>query len=393
MEMNNERVKRIIVYTGKGGVGKTTIAAATGVLISQMGYKTLVMSTDPAHSLSDTFEIQATWEPMEVVDNLFIQEVDVNREIERNWGPVKQFFEGLFMERGLDEISADELSVFPGMDEVFSLILMRDHYLEGRFDVIVVDCAPTAETLRLLSVPDIARWYTERLFKIEKGFFRKVRPLAKHFVDAPIPGEDVFACVEKLYLNLEGVRKLLTDPELSSVRLVTNPEKVVLKETLRTYTFLHLFGFSVDAVIVNKILPKIRKGFGKKWRAVQERYISEIEASFYPIPVIKAMHFDREIVGIRRLRSFGKKVFGDRNPVDIFFKEKPIEIAQEGDAYVLKLRIPFVPKEDIDAVVRGDELTVRIKNFKRTFVLPRALYERELKEASYQDGVLRFIFQ
>ena len=393
MEVNNGKLKRIIVYTGKGGVGKTTIAAATGVLISHMGYKTLVMSTDPAHNLSDTFETQATWEPMEVAENLFIQEVDVNREIERNWGPVKQFFEGLFMERGLDEISADELSVFPGMDEVFSLILMRDHYLEGRFDVIVVDCAPTAETLRLLSVPDIARWYTERLFKIEKGFFRKVRPLAKHFVDAPIPGEDVFACVEKLYLNLEGVRKLLTDPELSSVRLVTNPEKVVLKETLRTYTFLHLFGFSVDAVIVNKILPKIRKGFGKKWRAVQERYISEIEASFYPIPVIKAMHFDREIVGIRRLRSFGKKVFGDRNPVDIFFKEKPIEIAQEGDTYVLKLRIPFVPKEDIDAVVRGDELTVRIKNFKRTFVLPRALYERELKEASYQDGVLRFIFQ
>ncbi len=392
MEVNG-KLRRIIVYTGKGGVGKTTIAAATGVLISRMGYKTLVMSTDPAHSLSDTFGTQATWEPMEVVDNLFIQEVDVNREIERNWGPVKQFFEGLFMERGLDEISADELSVFPGMDEVFSLILMRDHYLEDRFDIIVVDCAPTAETLRLLSVPDIARWYTEKLFKIEKGFFRKVRPLAKHFVDAPIPGEDVFACVEKLYLNLEGVRKLLTDPELSSVRLVTNPEKVVLKETLRTYTFLHLFGFSVDAVIINKILPKIKKGFGKRWRAVQEKYISEIEASFYPIPVIKAMHFDREIVGTRRLRSFGRKIFVDRNPVDIFFKEKPIEISQEGDAYVLKLKIPFVPKEEIDAIVRGDELTVRIKNFKRTFVLPRALYERELKGAKYQDGVLRFVFQ
>ncbi len=384
---------RIVVFTGKGGVGKTTIAAATGVLLAEKGLKTLVISTDPAHSLSDTLNTAPSEEPKEVINNLYIQEVDVNKEIERNWGPVKQFFSGLLMGRGFDEITADELSVFPGMEEVFSLILLRNHYLENSYDAIIVDCAPTAETLRLLSIPDIARWYTERIFRIEKAFFRKVRPLAKYFTDAPLPSDDVFTCMEKLYLNLEGVRKLLTDSEISSVRLITNPERVVLRETLRTYTFLHLFGFSVDAVVVNRILPKLKKGFGKRWRTIQEKYIKEVEENFYPIPVLKAIHFDREIVGIRRLRRFGRLVYGDKKPEEVLFKENPIEIGQEGEFFVLKLRIPFVPKGDIDAIVRGDELTVKLRNFKRTFILPRALYEKELVEAKYEDGLLKFLFK
>ncbi len=383
---------RVILFTGKGGVGKTTVAAATGILTSERGSKTLVVSTDPAHSLSDAFGVPSFYEPLEVLPNLFIQEVDVNEEVKRNWGPVRQFFEGLMMERGLDEISAEELSIFPGMEEVFSLITLRDHYLEGKYDVIVMDCAPTAETLRLLSIPDVARWYTDKIFRVQGKVLKVASSIGKLFTDRPLPGEDVLSCIEKLYTNLEGVRAILTDHETSSVRLVMNPEGVVVKETLRTYTFLHLFGFSVDAVIINRVLPKIRKGFGKRWRALQEKYIKEAEASFYPIPVILGRHLDREVVGIRRLRRFGLLLYGDRDPGEIFFKEKPMDIGEEDGKKVLKLLIPFAPKHEIESFVRGEELTVRIKNFKRSFILPRALYERELVEAKYEDGFLKFYF-
>ncbi len=383
---------RVIVFTGKGGVGKTTIAAATGVLVSERA-KTLVMSTDPAHSLSDAFNTTPSNKPKEIAENLFIQEIDVNEEIRKNWGPIKQFFEGILMEKGLDEVTAEELSVFPGMEEVFSLIAMRDHFIEGSYDVIIMDCAPTAETLRLLSIPDVARWYTEKLLGLQGKVLKVATAIGKLFTDRPLPGEDAAACLEKLYINLEGVRKILTDSSTSSVRMVINPEKVVLRESLRMYTFLHLFGFSVDAIIVNRILPKIRKGFGKRWRKLQERYIEEAEASFYPVPIFYGIHLDREVVGIRRLKKLGNLIYGDKKPEDIFHVEKPLEIESENGKMVLKLLIPFVPKHEIKSLVRGSELTVVIKNFKRTFILPRALSERDLKEARYEDGYLKFYFE
>jgi len=318
---------RIILFTGKGGVGKTSIAAATAHRCAELGYKTMIYSTDAAHSLSDSFNKEIGKKKVSISRNLYAQEIDVNEELKKNWGPIKDFIQQFLKHRGFENVIADELAVFPGMEEVFSMLELKERYVENFFDVIIIDCAPTGETLRLLAGPDIAKWYMEKIFTIERTVFKAVRPLAQHFVDMPLPGEDVFDSMESLYKNLVGIKDVLTDREVSSIRIVLNPEKMVIRESQRAYTFLNLFGYMVDAVIVNRLLPReVKDPYYGEWKKIQKTYMKEIRSSFHPLPILSSRLWNKEIIGLALLSKMAEEIYGDDDPSQIYYKERPIEV-------------------------------------------------------------------
>ncbi|MEW6455203.1 MAG: ArsA family ATPase [Acidobacteriota bacterium] len=392
--MKKEKQKiRIILFTGKGGVGKTSVASATALRCSELGYRTLLMSTDAAHSLSDSFEMEIGKEIKGVGKNLMGVEIDVNYEIQKNWGPIKNFIHDFLKKRGLDDIIAEEMAVFPGMEEIFSLLELVQYYMKGQFDVIIIDCAPTGDTLRLLSVPDIAKWYMEKIFNIERMVLKGVRPIMKQFVDFPLPDDGVFASVEKLYRNLIGIKEVLTDPEISSVRMVVNPEKMVIKEAQRAYTFLNLFGFVTDAVIINRIITdEIQDSFYDRWKEIQKEHLKNIEENFSPIPIFKSKLWKEEVVGKDLLSQMASYIYQDKNPVEIFYKEKPIKVVELNGNHFLLIKMPFATKEVVDLWVNGDELTIKFKNFKRNLVLPRSLSFKKIEEATIKEGFLEIKF-
>jgi len=384
---------RIILFTGKGGVGKTSIAAATAYRCAELGHKTMIYSTDAAHSLTDSFNKEIGKKRVNITRNLCAQEIDVNEELKNNWGPIKDFIQQFLRYRGFENIIADELAVFPGMEEVFSLLELKKRYVEGFFDVIIIDCAPTGETLRLLAGPDIAKWYMEKIFHIERKVFKAVRPVANRFVDMPLPGDDVFDSMQGLYKNLIGVKEVLTDREVSSIRIVLNPEKMVIKESQRAYTFLNLFGYMVDAVIANRLLPQeVRDPYYVEWKKIQKIYMKEIKNYFHPLPVLSSKLWNKEIIGQSLLAKMAEEVYGDDDPSQIYCKEKPIEIKSSNGSYYLLLKLPFADKKDLDMWVNGDELIIQYKNFKRNITLPRALASLELKEAVLKNNMLKVRF-
>ena len=384
---------RIILFTGKGGVGKTSIAAATAHRCAELGHKTMIYSTDAAHSLSDSFDREIGKKRVTIGRNLYAQEIDVNEELKRNWGPIKDFIQNFLKHRGFENVIADELAVFPGMEEVFSMLELRERYVEGFFDVIIIDCAPTGETLRLLAGPDIAKWYMEKIFNIERTVFKAVRPVAHHFVDMPLPGDDVFESMESLYKNLIGMKDVLTDREVSSIRIVLNPEKMVIKESQRAYTFLNLFGYMVDAVIVNRLLPKeVKDPYYREWKKIQKTYMKEIKSYFHPLPILSSRLWNREIIGQTLLTKMAEEIYGEDDPSQIYYKEKPIEITSSNGSYYLLLRLPFADKKDLDMWIKGSELIIQYKNFKRNIALPRALASLELEEVELKNKILKVRF-
>jgi arsenite-transporting ATPase len=385
---------RIVLFTGKGGVGKTTIAAATAVRCSELGYNTLVISTDMAHSLGDSLDREIGEDVVEVQKNLSGQEIDVNNEIRKNWEPIYRFFREFLGYHGFDHIIADEMAIFPGMEEVFSLLELRTHFVEKRYDVIVVDCAPTGDTARLLALPDMVKWYMEKIFHIERTVMKAVRPMAKRFVDMPLPTDEVFDSVEGLYKNLILMKELLSDPKTTSIRMVFNPEKMVIKEAQRAYTYLCLFGFTVDAFIGNRLLPEgIESPFHRKWKDLQSAYMEEAVASFQPVPIYKAYLKEQEIYGIQLLSEMAKEIYDGEDPSQIFFKEKPMEIVRKAEGYELRLKLPFATKETLEVWVRGDELTVTYRNYKRNILLPKSLASLDLKEAKFKGPLLVLQFR
>lgn len=384
---------RFLLFTGKGGVGKTTVAAATAVRCAELGHRTLLMSTDPAHSLGDALAREVGPNETPVTDRLDAIEVDVNEEIRRNWGPIQRFIQQFLKHRGFDGVIAEELAVFPGMEEVFSLLRLKEYYVRGHYDVVIIDCAPTGETLRLLSVPDIANWYMEKLFHIERTVFKAARPIAKYFVDAPLPDDEVFDSAEGLYRNLIGMKELLSDPEVSSVRMVVNPEKMVIKESQRAYTFLNLFGFSCDAVVVNRLIPdRVSDSFYARWKEIQEEYLRQIQESF-PLPLLRSFLWDREVVGLGPLSEMARQIYGQEDPSAVLHQERPIEMRETPEGYEVLLRLPFASREVVDLWVKGEELVVKFKNHKRNIFLPRALARAKLAGARLSDGVLRVRFE
>jgi arsenite/tail-anchored protein-transporting ATPase len=384
---------RIVLFTGKGGVGKTTVAAATALRAASEGRQTLVMSTDPAHSLADSFDIRLSSTAEEVAPNLWAEQIDAQERLEANWRDIQEFVIAFLNWAGVDAIEAEELSVIPGLDEIFSLIDVKRHVDSGRFEFLVIDCAPTAETLRLLSLPEVMNWYIERIFPVERRLVKTIRPLLSRITTMPIADDRIFAAVERLHRNLDGVRQLLTNEGMASVRLVVNPEKMVIAEARRTYTYLSLFGYRVDAVIVNRLIPdEVEDPYFGKWKDIQAEHLQTVRESFEPIPILTARLFDREMVGLDLLGDMGREAYGDLDPTAILHREEPMRVRKRAGSYVLSLRLPFAERSDLDVYRKGDELYVRVGAYKRNLALPQTLQRLNVKEANFVEDRLEVRF-
>ena len=382
-----------MLFTGKGGVGKTTVAAATAVRAAARGSRTLVLSTDPAHSLADSFEVPIGGQPTEIAPRLWGQQIDAQDRLEENWREIQDYFIQVMNWAGTETIQAEELTVLPGLDEIFALIDVKNHVESGNYDVIVVDCAPTAETLRLLSLPEIMNWYIDRIFPVQRRAVKAVRPILTRTTSLPIAGDAVFAAVERLHRNLESVHEILTDEKVSSVRLVVNPEKMVISEARRTYTYLGLFGYRVDAVVVNRIIPAdVTDPYFGKWKDIQAEHLATVHESFEPVPILEARLFDREMIGVPLLEEMADEVYRGLDALAVLYHDDPIRVKRRGSGYVLTLRLPFVSRDDMDVHRRGDELYVRVGSYKRNLVLPQSLKRMTVREAHFAGDHLEILF-
>jgi arsenite-transporting ATPase len=383
---------RILVYTGKGGVGKTSVAAASAILCAARGYRTIVLSTDIAHSLADALDVELGAEPSEIAPNLWAQEPDVYYNIGRYWRTIQNYVADLFSWHGLDEVLAEEMSVLPGMDELGNLLWIADHVDQGKFDVIVVDAAPTGETLRLLSLPEASRWWVERIAPIGKRVSRIGGPVIQRMLGVPMPKEEVFQAAERLLRRLDRLHKLLADPDQSTVRIVLALEKMSIAEAQRSFTYFHLFGYPSDLVVANRVLPPDASGYFAGLREIQTRYLPVVEQEFGPVPVRTIPMFDREMVGIDRLREVGVALFGDGDPAEILYRGRPYEVLHEADGYVLKLELPFASKDEVRLSRTGDELVLHVGTWRRSLVLPRMLLDAPTHGAKMEGQTLRIRF-
>ena len=384
---------RIILYSGKGGVGKTSLSAATAIRAARMGKRTLVMSTDSAHSLADALDRRVGPDPTEILPKLDAVEVDVNKELGSHWGVIQEYLTRFMTFRGVADTVAEEMAILPGMEELFSLLKVKTFAESGRYDVIVIDCAPTGDTVRMLGVPEILNFYFSRIFPIQRTVLRTVRPVAERMTDMPIPSDDVFAAVKALYEQMEGMGPLLQDPRRSSIRIVLNPEKMVIAESQRLYTYLSLFGFPVDAVVANRVLPEeARSAYFDRWFKIQAGHLETAREAFEPLPFFKAPLFDREMVGTEMLDEFGRRVFADQDPTAVLYQGKPIEVKKEKGSYALYIRLPFAEKDRIQVWTRGDELVVQVDNQRRHLMLPRTLAGRSVASAAFLEHRLRVSF-
>jgi arsenite/tail-anchored protein-transporting ATPase len=383
---------RTILYTGKGGVGKTSVAAATARTAAASGIETVVLSTDPAHSLADCLEVSVGSEPTQVGERLWAQQVAAQDEMERNWAAVQDWLGEMLLERGVDRISAEELTVPPGMDELFSLLQIKRHHEEGRFGCVIVDCAPTGETLRLLSFPDVARWWLQKVFPQSSAMLNAARPFARAVLDVTLPGDAVLDDVQRLVRNLIAMNEILRDNESVSVRLVMTPDRMVVDEARRTFTYLNLYGYLTDAVIVNRVFPEEVGAYFGEWRERQLAALADVEAAFAPVPVLRAPYFGEEVVGAEMLDRLGARVFDGHDPAAVLHDALTQELVVGADAAELRLDLPFAEKGDITLKKIGLELVVRVDGHKRTLMLPPALGDYEPTGASFDGAALHVTF-
>jgi len=387
-------VPRTILYTGKGGVGKTSVAAATARRCAARGLRTVILSTDPAHSLGDSLEAQLGPDPTPVAENLWAQEVDAQREMEMNWAAVQEWLTKLLADRGLMGVAAEELTVPPGMDELFSLLQIRSHHASRSYDVIVVDCAPTGETLRLLSFPDVAQWWLDKILPWERRLVAAARPLARTFLDVPLPGEDVFGDVQRLVGNLVAMNEILRDHERTSIRLVMNPDRMVIREAQRTFTYLNLYGYLTDAVVVNRMFPEEVDGsYFEGWRERQAEGLELVREGFDPVPLLRARYFPEEVLGAGMLDQLGAELFAESEPEEVMHKELSQRITDADGRTVLAIRVPFADRSELQLGKVGNELIVRAGREKRTIILPGALARLRPAGARLEDGTLEISFE
>ena len=384
---------RLLLFTGKGGVGKTTVAAGTAALAAARGLKTLVLSTDAAHSLGDAFAAQVGPDPTEVDAGLFVQQVDAQGRFERSWGEVQEYLLSVLSAAGVDPIEAEELTVLPGAEEVLALLEVRDQVASDRWDVVVVDCAPTAETLRLLALPDALGWYMDRVFPLERRVVRSLRPMLGKVAGVPMPRDRVFDAVERLHGELRSARAALTAPS-ASVRLVLTPESVVVAEARRTLTSLSLYGYRVDAVVANRVFPPAGDDpWRAGWVAAQERQLTEVDSSFSPLPVLRAAYGGSEPVGVDALVELASATYGEVDPVAEPTVEDPVQVTRSGDEFVLSLALPLADRSDTDLARVGDDLVVTVGGHRRVLALPSALRRCVVAGAALRDGRLRVRFE
>ncbi len=384
---------RIIVHTGKGGVGKTSTSAATALRCAEMGLKTIIISTDTAHSLADSLDVELGPEPTQLRENLWAQEIDARYSMEKYWGRVQGYFSEMMARRGVDEIVAEEVTLLPGLEEGAHLLWINQYVMEDEFDVLIVDAAPTAETLRLLSLPDASRWWFNKIMSLSKGMGKIIRPF-KSMTGIDIPDEEALETVKGLFDTLDKVREILADSERSTMRLVVNPERMVIRETQRTYTYLNLYGYVTDAVVCNRIIPdEVSDPYFSRWKDLQKENLAYIGEAFGELPLLKAPLFDQDIGGLDALRKLGDALYGDSNPAEIKYKglTHRIDAAPEG-GYVLSVPLPFADKRDLDVMRSTDELTLRVGPYRRNIILPSTLWRMEIAEARFAEATLRIKF-
>jgi arsenite-transporting ATPase len=383
---------RIILFTGKGGVGKTTTAAATALCCAEQGLKTLVISTDPAHSLGDALDRELSPEPQEIVPNLFAQELDVYYSMKKYWGNIRALMLQVFRWQGVDTMLAEELSALPGMEEASAFLWLDNYYQEKTFDVIIIDSAPTGETLTLLTLPQTAQWWMTRAFPFQKVAVQTVGAVVRSMTGIPV--DTGFMEMDVLFEKLQRIQKVMTDPKVASIRLVMNPERMVIQEARRAYTYLQMYGFSVDAVVVNRILPTTTNDsvFASYVKA-QEGYLQEIETSFAPLPVFRVPHAGKEVFGLDLLREIGSMLYATQQPTDFFYTEQPLSITAEGSAYLLRINVPFGEPENLSVKRVQDEVVIQLGNRRKNLFLPRFLAYYTLESHTLTGGklVLKFV--
>jgi arsenite/tail-anchored protein-transporting ATPase len=388
---------RIILMTGKGGVGKTSMAAATGLRCAELGYKTLVLSTDPAHSLADSLDVPLTHDPREVRTNFWAAELDALIELESNWGAVKKYITTVLQAQGLDGIQAEELAILPGMDEIFSLVRVKRHYDEADFDVLIIDSAPTGTALRLLSLPEVAGWYVRKFFRPMQGIAKTLTPIfspmVKGITGIPLPNNEVMDAPFEFYEKIEALERVLTDNTLTTVRLVTNPEKMVIKESMRAHAYLSLYNVATDMVIANRVIPDhVKDPYFQQWKASQQIYRKEIQDSFSPLPIQEIPLYQDELVGFAALERLKVDLYGDSDPSEVLYKEQTLKVIQEKGAYRLDLYLPGIPKSEVQLTKTGDELNIRIGNHRRNSVLPQSLAALQPSGAKMENDYLQIRF-
>ncbi|WP_448599672.1 TRC40/GET3/ArsA family transport-energizing ATPase [Thermoleptolyngbya sp.] len=388
---------RVILMTGKGGVGKTSVAAATGLRCAELGYRTLVLSTDPAHSLADSFDMELGHDPRLVKPKLWGAELDALMELEGNWGAVKRYITQVLQARGLEGVEAEELAILPGMDEIFSLVRMKRHYDEGDFDVLIIDSAPTGTALRLLSLPEVAGWYMRRFYKplqaVSAALRPLVEPLFRPVAGFSLPNQEVMDAPYEFYQQIEALEKVLTDNTQTSVRLVTNPEKMVIKESLRAHAYLSLYNVATDMVVANRIIPnEVSDPFFQRWKENQQQYRQEIHENFHPLPVKEVPLYSEELCGLAALERLKETLYADEDPAQVYYKETTMRVVQEQNQYSLELYLPGIPKDKIELSKSADELNVRIGNHRRNLVLPQALAALQPAGAKMEEDYLKIRF-
>lgn len=392
---------RIIFYTGKGGVGKTTIAAATGMKLAQLGYRTIVISLDVAHSLRDAFDSDAAAETLiqtekqiPVGENLWIQEINIQEAIAEYWDEVYNYIRSLLNRSGLETLVAEEIAVFPGMEEICALLYINQYVREKTYDVIILDCAPTGESLRFVSIPTTLEWYMNRIFKLERNLAKVAGPVIERVSNVPLPRDTYFQNIQDLFDKLEGIDGVLTDPTITTVRLVTNPEKIVIKETQRAFMYFCLYGLCIDAVIINRIFPEgVDADYFQLWKQTQRHYIQEASHYFSDVPIWKVNLFSDEIIGKAGLQQLADSLYTDINPAERFSERRPYQFQERNGIYQLTMRLPFLTKKDIELTKHGDELIVTIGGFKRHVALPRSLANRRTTGAKLSGEQLVITFE
>jgi arsenite-transporting ATPase len=372
---------RILLFSGKGGVGKTSLAAATGVKLAELGYRTLVMSIDPAHSLGDSFNLEAelfhaqTSDPLPITDKLSIFELNIQKEIRRHWGEISSYVSSVLRTTGISGVEAEELAILPGMEELSAMMYINQYKREQTYDVIVLDAAPTAESMRFISMPTTLDWYMKHIFPFQRNLLKAVRPIANRVAPFELPTDSYFVNIRNLFEKLEGVDEIMEDPQITSVRLVTNPEKMVLRETQRAFVYFSLHGLTVDTVVVNRVLPAdVRDAFFSEWHASQEQVLHEIEDYFAPVPVKRVPLFSREVLGKDRLSELARVLYpGAEDPSAVTRTEKPYTFGKRDGIYEIRVLLPFAQKGEVGLFKKGDELVVEIGTLRRHIGLPRSM--------------------